>query len=150
VIRVARVRTFDTITEPGVRALVLRAVEAVLPRLPPRESCREIVQRISQDSLGVFVGWWGDEPKTLLIAEVPTSCFQLAPMVLLSYSEARERELVVATAGRAREWLIACGFKYADVQNLRHTDRSMCRGCAHFGTPERIGGVIRFTWRGDE
>lgn len=127
-----------------MRELVERAA-ALLPRLSPQQFYEEVVRRISEHALGVFVGYQDGQPKTLLIAELPTSAFQLAPVVVLAYHQGAERALVIATARRLREWLISFGFKNADVLNLRHTDRSMCRGCAHFGTPERIGSVIRFT-----
>jgi hypothetical protein len=143
VIRVTRVRSIGTITEPAVRALIERAA-MVLPDVPPKRLYEEIVRRINEHALGVFVGFADGQPKTLVVAELPTSVFQLWPVVTAAYSAGAHPELVHATGTRLREWITVAGFDHACALNMQHTDRSFTRGLAHFGRSKKVGSVIRF------
>lgn len=141
---VIRVRTRETICRPEISQLILRGARASgLPQ--PAAALAEIVGQIHSHGIGVFVGFDGDDPKTVAIAQLPSSAFHLAPMVSVAYSEGG-RTLSVAVSARLRNWLCEAGFDHALAVNMRHTDRAFMVGLSYFGSSERVGGVIRFSF----
>lgn len=140
---IVRVRTRETICHPDISQLIMRgARKAGLTQ--PAAVLAEIVGQIASHGIGVFVGFDGHDPKAVAIAQLPSSAFHLAPTVSLAYSEGA-RALAIAVGARLRDWLCEAGFRDALAINMQHTDRAFMRGLAHFGTPERIGGIIRFS-----
>lgn len=139
---VVRVRTRETLLRPDVASLVMRSAVAV--GLPSSGAVMaQLARDVAAPHLGIFVGFDGEEPKGIGVVELPTSAFQHAAMIVLAYCEG-DRALTMAVCRRVREWLTAAGFQEAQALNFRHTDRSFLRGFAHFGTPGRVGSVIRF------
>lgn len=119
------------------------ARKAGLPH--PAAVLAEIVGQVHSHAIGVFVGFRGHDPKAVAIAQLPSSAFHLAPTVSLAYTEG-DRTLSIAVGARLRDWLCEAGFDHALAINMQHTDRAFMRGLAHFGMPERVGGVIKFSF----
>jgi hypothetical protein len=140
---VIRVRTRETLMRPDVASLVMRGANAC-GVLSSGAALAELARDIALDHIGCFVGFHDSEPQGLLIVQLPTSAFQLGPVVLVAYSEGASRELTHEGGRRMREWIRAAGFDEAVALNLLHPDRAFCRRFAHFGTPERTGSVIKF------
>src|ERR1700738_3242961 len=139
---VIRVRTRETICHPDISHLIMHgARKAGLPQ--PALVLTEIVNQIHSHGIGVFIGFRGDDPQAVVVAQLPSSAFHLAPFVSLAYSDGR-RALSIAVGARLRDWLREAGFDNALAVNMRHTDRAFMRGLAHFGAPARAGGIIRF------
>lgn len=120
------------------------ARKAGLPQ--PALVLAEMVDQVQSHGIGIFVGYHGDSPKGLVVGHLPSSAFHIAPMITLLYSEGVGRALSIEMGRRLRQWLVSSGFDHAVTSNLWHTDRAFMRHYAHFGTPERIGSTLRFSF----
>jgi hypothetical protein len=141
--RVTRVRSLGTIGLPGVRALVERSTAASLPGVSPRKFYEEIANRIDQPALGVFIGFEDEQPQTLVVALLPTSCMMLHAQIVAAYNQG-SKGLAEKVAARVREWIVAAGHHQAAAINIRRPDGVFSRGLRYFGRPERLGSVILF------
>lgn len=138
---VVRVRTRETLV--GLAPLILRAAR-VCGFPTPGAVLAEMVRDVASAHLGIFVGYDGREPCGVAVGQLPTSAFYLAATVHLAYSEPRKGSIVDLVSEKLRAWFMANGVYHVLVANIKHTDRAYMRGLAHFGSPARVGGVIRF------
>jgi hypothetical protein len=146
-IRVIRVRTRETLCRPEIASLVMRGATA--SGLPSSAATvAELARDIASDHVGCFVGFYGTEPAGLVVGLLPTSAFQLGPVIVIAHSEVASHELTVEAGRRLRAWIEAEGFAHAFALNLQHSDRSFCRGTKHFGASRRVGSVIGFCFGG--
>jgi hypothetical protein len=144
VIRCVRARTYRTITDPVVRALIIRAVEATrYPGTSPEVLYAELKNRGAEEALGIFIGYDDLEPKALAVAMLPTSAFMMAPQVPLIYNGGPPA-LAKAVSMRLRRWLTDAGFKTVIGANLYRSNQVFMRGLSHFGKPKPLGSLIEF------
>jgi hypothetical protein len=143
-IGVTRVRTRATLELPEVKELVLRAVTGTrYPGTTPSKVYLELLGRISEDALGVFVSRDDSGPRSVAVVLLPTSNLMMYPQVALVYSEGPPTH-IKAVLERVRGWLRKAGHERALGINLWRSDRAFMRGFCHFGKPSRMGSLIAF------
>jgi hypothetical protein len=137
-----RVRRPETIAQPRLRALLMRAVEAVrYPGTTPRAFYDEIAAGITGDRLGVFVGV--DEHKgaeAVAVVMLPQNQAMMTAQMTLVYSESRLLSRMLGD--RVREFVRRAGYDRIIGVNLLHDDETYCRAFRHVGETSVIGSLI--------
>lgn len=140
-LRIMRVRRPETFAWEPVRALVLRGAEAACPLLTPEAIYKEIAARISQDSVGVFVGFH-PKPAAVCVAFLPITAWAMGPEVAIAYSE--DRALSRLVGARLRDWLEKNGHHTMVSLNFhtQHDDATVARVFRHAGKSTVVGSVV--------
>jgi hypothetical protein len=139
-----RVRRPDTLASPAVAGLLQRAVKAVdYPGTTPLEVASFLRHNIGRSDYGVFVGFAGDLPQTIVVALLPDGPFMVAPQIALVYNQG-SKALIRMVGGRLRQWILENGFSEALGINLAHSEAGFSRVFAHFGEPSRFGVMVKF------
>lgn len=155
--RIARVRTHATIAWPEIEALVERAAEAC-GYLIPGYIYRELVERVGEDGLGIFVGFEGKpaevanpdktrmsgfatKPKALVVAILPASPLMMAPQMPLCYSDGSAM-LIRHVGRRMKEWIMAAGYDRMLSVSLNHSAAAWERGFREIGEMTVLGELI--------
>ena len=145
-LRVVRVRRVDTISDPRITDLILRAAAAVeYPGTTPAELYAEFVGAVTADSFGLFVGFDDGDPRALAVAILPVSCVMIAPQAVLVYSESRP-ELKRMIEWRLKAWLLENGHNTLLGHNFWRDDSVFIRGFRSFGRGKRVASLIEFTF----
>ena len=141
--RVIRVRTAETFFAAESVAFFERAIRrARYPGTRADELIGELGARISEDRVGVFVGLEGEVPRAVVVIYLPSSAAMIAPQAILAYSE--HRPLMRLIGARARDWLMASGYRRLLGMNLHHPDRVWLRAFRHFARGRVIGSLCLF------
>jgi hypothetical protein len=142
---VIRVRTRETLARPDVAHLIMRGARACGYPVPSA-ILAELCLNPGDDRTATFIGVVDDKPCGVVIGFLPSSAFWLAATVGLAYNEEAPRQLVALVGAKLREWFKENGHSHVLVANMRHKDRGYMAGLEHFGTPSRVGSMIRFDW----
>jgi len=137
---VTRVRTRATVLRPEIELLVMRA--ALACRYPnPGLIYRELVRRVGEDGLGIFVGHENASPMTLVVAILPDSPLMMAPQCPIVYSRG-SRMLIRHVGERMREWVMAAGYDRVLSVSLTHSAAAWARSFRWLGEHKTLGTMI--------
>lgn len=128
---------------PELWPLVERAVMRVqYPGTTPQAFYLELVDRIADPNLGIFVGRDPD-PKAFVVGMLPNSAFMMGPQVIIAYNEGHPK--LARGLGRAmREWILSEGYDSAYSCNLQHSGGMFRRVFRHFGMASLRAGLFTF------